>query len=323
MQKQLVFIIGAMLIFVSGFRYYVGTDYRTYASNYNLYVESELSLLSQPGTSIVARVSALIYNDYATWFFLMALLTIGLIMFSIYQNSIDVYLSVILFVFMGMWHSSFNAVKQYAAIAILVYGHIYLIEKNFKKWVIVCIFASLFHITALLMIPIYFLVIRKIDWKQIVLLVSIGIFITLGYEVLFNIVALLKQGQSVITSDSAVGARDVNTLRILVNCAPAILYLFLKFSNHFKEDEKSNVYANFSVFNSVLYIATNSSVYLARFCAYTDIFGIFFMPYLLRCFSKKSRWFVVTVVLVLYFIFWRYDLMKGTSTNNFQWVFSR
>lgn len=323
MQKQIVFVVGTVLLAVSGLRYYVGTDYRTYSINYNLYKDRDILLFSQPGVSIVARIAKVFYDDYATWFFLMALLTIGLIVFAIYRESINIYLSILLFVLMGMWHTSFNAVKQYAAIAILVWGHHYLIDKNLKKWILVCLLAAMFHITAILMIPVYFLVTRTVNWKQIILLVFVGIAVMLGYELLFAIVAWIKQGQSVVYANSDVGSRNVNILRVMVNCAPVLLYLFLKVTRYFREDKKSMVYANFSVLNGILYIATSSSVYLSRFCAYTDIFGIFFIPYIVRCFAKKNRSIITFLIVLLYFLFWRYDLAKSTSTSNYQWIFSR
>lgn len=322
-QKQLVFMIASILIIVSGFRYRVGTDYLTYVRYYDIYKQSSMSFLSQPALTIVARIAALIYDDYATWFFLMALLTIGLIMWSIYKNSINVYLSIVLFVFMGMWHCSFNAVKQYAALAILFFGHKYLIEKNLKMWIVICLIAMTFHVSALIMLPVYFLVERKVDWKQVMLMLALGIGISFSYKILYEIIYFLKQGEHIIAIDSENMTRSVNIFRVLVNCAPIFLYFVFRMLNVIEENEKNRIYINMSLLNAVLYIFGGKSVYLSRFCAYTDIYNVFLVPYLLNGFSKKSRWMATVLILTLYFFFWRYDLLKTEANYNFQWIFNR
>ena len=315
----LVISCAIILIFVSGFRYCVGTDYLTYTGLYSQFITDELSFFSQPALGIVARISSFIFNDYATWFFLMAVITIAPVIYIIKRDSISFSISIILYVLLGCWHYSFNIVKQCAAASILLLGYKYIVKRKLLKWCLICLIASFFHISALLMIPLYFLISPKISTKRIMLLMLIGVVIFFFYDELFGLIEILRPGA--LDIDSEVGQRDVNILRIAVCCAPAILGVIFK--SHFdQKDKKFAVLFNFSLFNAVLNVGTMFSVYLNRFTIYTNIFNILFIPYLLRPFKKKERIIFLLVLMLLYFVFWYYDISKP-DTVDFQWIFER
>lgn len=56
---------------------------------------------------------------------------------------------------------SLNGVRQYAAIAIFVYSWLFIIRKQFGRYLIALIIGSFFHRSILFMIPIYWLVTLK------------------------------------------------------------------------------------------------------------------------------------------------------------------
>ena len=315
----LVISCAIILIFVSGFRYCVGSDYLTYTNLYSKFLTDELSFFSQPALAIVARISAFIFNDYATWFFLMAVITIVPVIYIIKKDSISFSISIILYMLLGCWHYSFNTIKQCAAASMLLLGYKYIKERKFFKWCLICLIASFFHISALLMIPLYFLIVPKISTIRIMLLILIGVIIFFFYDELFDMFKILRPGALDIDSD--VGQRDVGLLRIAVCCAPAILGVIFK-SRFDQKDKRFAVLFNLSVMNAVLNVGTMFSVYLNRFTIYTNIFNILFIPYLVKLFKKKEQIIVLLVMMSLYFVFWYYDISKP-DTVDFQWIFER
>jgi transmembrane protein EpsG len=319
-----VILAGFILILFSGLRYNVGTDYMTYTYNYIIYRDEPLFSTIQFSLSIIAKGALFIYDDPITWIFLMSFMTIGLIIWTIYRKSPCVYLSIFLFIFMGMLAASFNLVKQYAAIAILFAAQDFIVKKKFRWWLCSCMVATTFHVSAIFMVPIYFLVNRKIDWHQFFLLSTIGVIISFCYVYLFDIISLLKEGDGITDITSDIATTNVNYLRVMVNCSPAILYFISK--KRFSTEEVSNknflLYANMSILNSVLSLASMNSVYLSRFFSYTNIYGVLFMPYLLSKFDRNSRYILTTIILLLYFIFWNYDIWKNSTTKEFQWILS-
>lgn len=320
-KSVLFFSAGFVLLMVAGLRYRVGTDYAAYQYNYTVYLNGEVSLLSQPVLALVARLSSLIYNDYATWFFLMAALTMIPIFVTIRNKSLNIGFSLILFVLMGPWHTSFNIVKQSAAMAVLFAGYSFLTERRFWAWLILCLVAAMVHVSALFMIPIYFLARPEFSWKHVILCLALGFVVMLIYEPLFLVMDALKsETGGTISSGSDVVTTEVNFLRVMVSLAPFAFFLLKKYDF---TDKEFCVLFNMSLVNAVLSVASSQSIYINRIVIYTNIFNIMFYPYLLRPFGKNARLMVYALIFALYLVFWSYDLYKCSDTVQFYWIFDR
>lgn len=317
-----VVICGAVLLLVSGFRYLVGTDYYTYMRGFRGYSEDVISWLSQPSVNLIARLSKVIYNDYATWFFIMAMIAIIPVIVTIIRHCDKPELGIFLFVGLGCWHYSFNIVKQSAAAAIILCGYSSLINKNFRRWLIICLIAATFHFSALLMIPVYFLVNKKNSIWLNVFIFGLGIILLLFYDRLFDIASFLKGGQNTVLLYSHTRNDSVNILRVLVNFAPGLLLLLYR-KNFDYDDVKFNVLMNMSLLNMALNIAAMNSIYLYRICAYTNIFNILFYPALLKKIMARDRIIITLTLIVLFTVFWWHDLSVGTSLSEFHWIFER
>ncbi len=320
-KSMLFFTAGFVLLMVSGLRYMVGTDYAAYRYNYAGYLNGDISIFAQPVLSLVARVSSLIYNDYSTWFFLMAVLTLVPILITIKNKSTNIGFSLILFILMGPWHTSFNIIKQSAAMAILFTGYSFLLDRRFWMWLLLCLVAALVHVSALFMIPIYFLARPEFSWKHIFFCIALGVVVMLLYEPLFLVMDALKtETGGNISSESEVMTTEVNPLRILVSLAPFVFFLLKKYDF---TDKVFCVLFNMSLVNAVLSVASSQSIYINRIVIYTNIYNIMFYPYLLRPFGKKARLMMYVFIVALYFVFWSYDLYKCSDTVQFRWIFER
>lgn len=313
-------ICGAILILVSGLRYCVGTDYRTYMSEY-IYNYSKNYEIRQFALYLIAHISKYIYDDYSTWFIIMSVITMGFAIASVYKNSQTFYFSLILLIIMGFWSSSFNIVKQCAAASIIFYFHFYIYERKFVKWLLICMIASLFHVTAILCIPIYFLYKLKNIKVYIIFLAFGGMLISLNFDKLFETVAILKNAE--IDLNAEILSRQVNFIRIFVECIPSLMFLFsLKKVN--PEDRNYLLLGNISLLHSTLYICGMNSVYLLRFCGYTSIFNILLLPSALKKIDNEKFYrLIVYISSVLYTMFWLFDLNKVPETSNFNWIFER
>ena len=126
-----------------------------------------------------------------------------------------------------------------------------------------------------------------------------------------------------VDASVSVTTRNVNILRVLVSFAPVLLMCFF-YQGRDKTDVRFTVLANMSMLNAFLYLANRKSVYLTRFCLYTDVFNVFFIPYMISGSKyKANKEIITTVCCVLYMVFWLYDLSKGSTTATFHWIFER
>lgn len=297
------------LIFVAGLRWKVGIDYLSYFSQYaDRKKEWLISLqnFEEPGLNIIAKIGSMIYDDPISLIFGASLVTVGLYTWTIKKYSSNFFLSIMLFIFIGTWHGSFNGIRQYLAAAVVFAGHRYIYKRKFWKYLIVVIIAMAFHRTAIIMLPVYFIANRKINMKNIMLVVVAVIAIRFSYDYLFQIMSFFK-GKD--TSQFAYMNSAVNPLRIAVTFAPLLIAFLGRKSIEYNRE--SQFYLMFLVINAAFNYGTSGSAYLARAAIYTETYAALAYSKLLVCFTERSKRLFIVIVLIFYFVYWIYGLDAG------------
>lgn len=139
----------------------VGTDTGAYTSLFQLNFDPEYYEFN-PDVEIGYQ-----YFEYALlnfthnyyWLFIITAFIVCFCYLRIIKNfSQDYIFSIFLFVTLGVYTFFFNGLRQGIAMAIFTLAFPYLLEKKLIIYLVICTFASLIHISALFMIPFYFLV---------------------------------------------------------------------------------------------------------------------------------------------------------------------
>lgn len=323
--KTYVFLTSFVLIFVSGFRAWVGTDYGGYTTSFYTRAAScweDLMNYKEPGLGILNWFLQKIWNDYTIMFIAVAAITCGLCISQFSKHSSMFFMSSLLFIFIGCWHGAFNGVRQYLAAAIMFAGHRYMFNRKFIKWCVVVFIASLFHTTALIMIPVYFLSGKKLSWYNIGLTAVATVVMRFSGDFLFRLVGYYK-GEDIDTEHYTYFTSTVNPFRILVAFAPLVIALFMMDKAKRREPENA-FYISMLVVNAAFMFATANSAYLARIGIYTDVYAALAFPRILDGLKdQKQKNTLKWVILILYFVFWWYEVWSRDSLNNFQWAFYR
>ncbi len=99
-----------------------------------------------------------ITKDPQIMYFTVAVVTCGFILKGLVEFGRPFELSV--FLFLGTYHyyASFNGIRQYMVAAVLFWAVRYVISGSWKRYMSIVPLCSLFHSSALIMIPVYFLV---------------------------------------------------------------------------------------------------------------------------------------------------------------------
>ena len=318
----LFFSAVSVLVFVSGFRYRVGTDYVAYYSRYMTYVREfrdALRKLDEPGYPLIANLATIIHNDGATAIFLASLFTIWPAMKVIYRNTDQLLLAVLLYIFLGCWHGGFNGVRQYLAATMLLLGYEALENRKLLKYAVYVFLAFLFHRSAIVMIALYFAVYRKINIKNLIILISAVIIILSAYDRILYFAGWITETE--YTFNDVYASRVVNILRVLASCAPALVFYILLWNTH--KDEQTVFYLNLLIIHAAFCIATMNSALLYRISIYTTLFQIISIPELLKRIQPSSRRVITLVMIPLYAFFWWYDVYGSLSLNHFQWIWQR
>ena len=317
--KFFLFLTTFVLIFVAGSRYYVGTDYGAYYKGLTTFaprLKEAVKSFDEPGLPFLATVVLWFTNDGAWFIMTCAALTIGLFMITIFKNTESYIMSAMLFTLI-VWNGTFNGVRQYLASAILFCGHRYIFEKKLIKWLLVVLLASCFHISAVVMVVLYFLLRNKIRIRN-VLLLALGTFIvSANYDKIFSFIGLLK--------DSEIGVSDymvnsVSALRILVSCAPAIAVLFIYIQKDANAEE--TFYINSLIIHGAAMVAASNSTYLARIGIYSSPFVCVALPRLFHLKNNVSEMLMRIGIVLLYGIFFYVEVSKSSALNNFRFIWT-
>ncbi|MBR2724967.1 MAG: EpsG family protein [Ruminococcus sp.] len=315
-----VFLCVATLAVVSGLRYYVGTDFGGY---YRGYPKWEMSFgerwrtWNEPGLSTIAKLLYPISQDGAAFILVIACLTVSLFVFTIAKNTDTFFFSTVIFICLS-WVGCFNGVRQFLAAAILFAGHRLIFDRKFLKFCIVVFIAASFHITALIMLPMYFLITKVLDLKKIVFILVAGIATIYSYDFLFEILGVLKDSEAG-SANTTYAQNSIHPLRILIAFAPIALYFFLLFQEKgFTGTE--NFYIGFIFVQAATILGTSNSAYLNRVHIYFTPFVCIGLSLLVQKFPKNQQFILKAFILVLYLIVWVYIDIKDI---NWMWVFNR
>lgn len=171
-KKNVLITISFLIVFlVSALRVNVGTDYKSYVNWFNDIDTFSLSFTNFLFNNMIFIIKLFTHNPQ--WLFVV---TSFIILLFIHLHSIkeheDYDMIIFLFIVLGFYFSTFNGIRQWIAIAIFMYSFKYIKRKDFDKYLICIIVASLFHITAILLLPAYFMF--KINIKDKYKLIIIG-----------------------------------------------------------------------------------------------------------------------------------------------------
>ena len=318
--KTFFVLAAAVLIFVAGFRYFVGADYGSYYRGFEGYASDfwpSLKKFDEPGIRFIAKMTDVLGGDAADFIFVCSFVTIGLFMSTIYKNTNMPLLTTILYVFMGCWHGAFNGIRQNLAAAIIFAGVGFIKERKFWKYLLVVFIAFLFHASAIIMIFPYFIAYNKINFRNIILLIIASIVILFSFSELLNLAGFILRSEIAVEYEYI--TNSVSALRVLVAIAPAVFFLFIYSGKSLSKEQC--LCLNFLIINGVVMFATSNSTYFARMGIYSAPFSALSMPELIKGLKNREKVLFSTIIVVAFFVFWIYSLQKSYALNDFKWIF--
>lgn len=296
-------ILLLILILVCGLRDRVGTDYGLYKFYYN---NIDQNSRFEIGFRFLIELSNKIGMSYNTFLILIAAITITLFYVAIKKYSSKPAASIFFFVALGYYAYSFNIIRQMLAIAITLYGINYIKEKKFFKYLILILIASSFHSTALIMIPIYFLLKLKNNKKNNIILVFICVILPFLYNTIFTfIVTNFEQYSAYATiNDYTYTEPGIGTYVIgMVNFVLFILFAINR-KKLYKLEDTNDIYLKMFSYSLLFTSLSFVNSIAARGGYYLSIYIIYLLPNIGTClFKTTNKSFEILVILffILYY----------------------
>lgn len=164
----LFFVALACLVLVSGLRSSdVGTDAGGYARGFarTAEVTESQGTRLEIGFSLLSKLSKLIYDDYLVLFTFVAAIVALCFLIGIRRLSVNPAVSIFVLLTSGIFYFSFNGMRQGIAIAVLFPATGFIYYRKLWAFLVCVTVASMFHISAVMFLPTYFIVPRKNDFR--------------------------------------------------------------------------------------------------------------------------------------------------------------
>lgn len=175
---RIVSYVGLLIIILfAGFRYKVGIDFVSYWWIY----ENIQHSLAEPGYTFICKILSFANLGAQAQFLFFSAMTLLIVVKGIkFYNYKHTVFCLFLYIFAGFYVDSFNIIRQSVAIAIFFWSGQYIIKREFKKYIICIICASCFHLSALFLIPFYFIL--KKHYSKIYIITALVLSLILAYS---------------------------------------------------------------------------------------------------------------------------------------------
>ena len=309
-----------ILFALSACRLNVGNDYAKYVEfmhlvNCDSYVPTEIgfNLL----VKLIYGLSG--YENYLLVFAVYAFVTVLLFLLAIYEQSDEFPLSFFLFMALGYYFQTFSTVRYYLALAIALYSMKFVLRRQWGRFLALVLLGSAFHKSLLVVIPLYFLALRRWKkWQLGLAALFCTTFLFLQDFYLKIVVFLYPTYED--TEYLEGGTSYINILRCaaVLIFAGVVLWMQKPQSRVYAaeeeagqvgrgmEDDRFRFYFYLNLGALVLYVFCSFLPIISRIGYYLTVSQILFLPMLLRQIPDKKwrRLFRVGVILaaVLYFM---------------------
>ena len=319
-------ILACPYVIWAGFRAYFGDTevYRRSFLNNILSVGEEIGKAlsgstKDPGYSILsALIKGVIGDNDKLFFFLIAAFQMFCIVYFFRRYSSDFLLCMFMFIASTDYLSwMFNGMRQFIAVCVILLSFGLVLRKKYIPAIIIILLASTIHASALMMIPIVFVIQgRAWNWKTLLVLALTGAAVLLidPFTDFLDSVLAETQYSDIVTNDIWKNDDGTNILRALFYSVPAILSLVGKKYVDRENSPLVNLCVNCSVCTAALYLLSvfSSGIYIGRLPIYTTLQGYAVMPWLIdRMFTEQSAKIVKAGLIVGFLAFFYYQMHFG------------
>lgn len=256
-------------------------------------------------------LKSIIGNNDKIFFLLIAAFQMFCVAYFFRKYSRDFLFCVFMFVASTDYLSwMFNGMRQFIAVCIILLGTRFMLERRYVLSIAVILLASSFHGSALMMIPILFVIQGK-AWNRNTLFLIVAVIVSVMFigQFVAGLDSLLADTQysDMITNEIWTTDDGTNILRVIFYSIPAILSLFGK---RYIDDANSpiiNLCVNCSICTMCIYLlsAFSSGIYIGRLPIYTTLQGYVAVPWMIdHMFSETTSKLVKMGLIVLFLVFY-------------------
>lgn len=285
----------------------------TYLEDLPVYLANNTK--DQGFTILMALCKLMGVRTYSGFFMIIASVQILCMVYTFRRYSSDMWICFFLFVASTDYLSwMFNGIRQFLAATLIFAGFDLMVKKRHLSFCLVVLLASRFHGSAILMIPLAFIMHGPaFNRKTILMILGVALVIPFIDSFMPFLNELLAETQySDITTDEIWTVDDgTNIIRVLVYSVPALLAIFGRRYVVRANDPVMNLCVNGALITMVIYLVSSvtSGIYIGRLPIYTTLHGYMALPWLIdQIFEKQSARLIKLMMVACYIAFYYYQM---------------
>ena len=242
-------------------------------------------------------------------------------MYPIYKYSCNYGISMFLFIASCQYTWLFNGIRQFLVASIMFSCTGLLLRKKIIPYMIIVLIMSTIHQSALIFIPIYFIVNGEPWSKRTVMFIGIIILVMIFADKFTGMLDTAVEHSDYANSMEEFKNTDdgTNPIRILVESIPIILAFIYRNKIKDKLTPIIKLSINMSLVSSGLYIISKvlmSGVMLGRLPIYFSMYNLILLPWLINnIFEKEEKRLMRYSMIICYLAFFYYQMV--VSWNGF------
>lgn len=317
------------IIIFAGLRSSVA-DTSAYISSFNDYpsnLASAMDLIMEDGNRapgfmfLSILLKQYISQDYHVWLFIIAAISGICVMYSIYKYSCNYGISMFLFIASCQYTWLFNGIRQFLVASIMFACTGLLLRKKIIPYMIIVLIMSTIHQSALIFIPIYFIVNGEPWNKRTMMFIGIIILAIIFADKFTGMLDTAVEHSDYANSMEEFKNTDdgTNPIRILIESIPIILAFIYRNKIKDKLTPIIKLSINMSLVSSGLYIISKvarSGIMLGRLPIYFSMYNLILLPWLINnIFEKEEKRLMRYSMIICYLAFFYYQMV--VSWNGF------
>lgn len=254
------------------------------------------------GYVLLNKIVSYINSDQQSILLVTSFIILVGVFYFIYRNSPNVCSSLFLFLSFYYYLASFNTIRQFIAIAFILFAYHYIIKRKFFKFLFFVLLASSFHSISIFMIVVYFLYGIRLTAKNTMLISGTFLLILVGFNYLLEFFFVLFPGyRYYFGTDYLEGSGWLTTL---ISLSILSFGLFIKYTN--KTNKEFDFLLWIMILSVMVSMLSMQITLFNRFGYYMSIYNILFIPYSLSMVKEhKVRILyadIIYIIVIFYFI---------------------
>lgn len=240
-----------------------------------------------PATAIVMIIT-FIFAAGTIYFFLRA----------IREFSIEPVLSLFILYSFCYVFQAMNQFRQMFAVALVLYSFRY-IDKSLWRYVLIIVIASLLHSSALIMLPMYWIVKLDINKKLVFIYFIMAIAVIFLWPMARKLIEYTPYAYYLGWKQYDVAATNTSILNLIVRTI-MVMFTLVFYKKVIAFNHRNNILYHMVIICTVLQVL---SIYINLFARITTYFYVFYillipevMPFVKKCFTYNSKKYISTAI---------------------------